>query len=212
LLTGGYSAIAGHLAGHLRTPCWGLVSQFRPYRGLCRTHGWVSTHRSAIVLQSSEGGPPCARSEGFVVLPVFRRGLPADPPKMFSSEFLFLAASCLQPLVVGFAAFAGLGRQATSADLAQSLATVDQKLGAFRFYECASYSRLGSLLRYNISFFSILVAFIIYDVDFIFLFSELLMLSGYGAACWFVLAFFVLCLVVGLWYDYSAVGYSWYAS
>jgi NADH:ubiquinone oxidoreductase subunit 3 (subunit A) len=132
--------------------------------------------------------------------------------KMFSSEFLILATSCLQPLVIGLVAFSGLGRQIASADLAQSLATVNQKLGAFRFYECASYSRLGSLLRYNVSFFSILIAFIIYDIDFIFLVSEVLMLSGYGAACWFAFSFFILCLVVGLWYDYSSVGYSWYAS
>lgn len=132
--------------------------------------------------------------------------------KMFSSEFLLLAVSCLQPLIIGFVAFLGLGRQVGSTELAQSLATVNQKLGAFRFYECAGYSRLGSLIRYNISFFSILIAFIIYDIDFVFFVSEVLMLSGYGALCWTVFLFFMLCLVVGLWYDYCSVGYSWYVA
>jgi NADH:ubiquinone oxidoreductase subunit 3 (subunit A) len=175
----------------------------------CRSPGAYGRLRHPRPLGADLFAPPLA------VRPC---GVPEDAgfqprsPKMFSSEFLILSASCLQPLVIGVVAFFGLGRQIASADLAQSLATVNQKLGAFRFYECAGYSRLGSLLRYNISFFSILIAFIIYDIDFIFLVSEVLMLSGYGAACWFALSFFILCLVVGLWYDYSSVGYSWYAS
>jgi NADH:ubiquinone oxidoreductase subunit 3 (subunit A) len=57
-------------------------------------------------------------------------------------------------------------------------------------------------------FFSIVIAFIIYDVDFVFFFSEVFMLANYGFIAYWVLSCFLLLMFVGLWYDYFILGFS----
>ena len=69
--------------------------------------------------------------------------------KMAISELLLLILSCAQPAIIGLLAFVGLGRQVSSKDLAQSLSSMHQKLGVYRFYECATYSRLNGLAKYQ---------------------------------------------------------------
>lgn len=118
--------------------------------------------------------------------------------KMGLTELALIALSCSQPIIIGLLAFMGLGRQVSSSDLAQSLSSMHQKLGNYRFYECATYSRLGSLVRYQISFFSVLIAYVVYDVDLVFFVSEAIMLSSYGIVGYCLLAFFILCMVIGL--------------
>lgn len=129
--------------------------------------------------------------------------------QMAVSELSLLILSCSQPAIVGLFAFIGLGRQVSSKDLAQSLSSMHQKLGVYRFYECATYSRLNGLVKYQISFFSIVVAYIVYDIDLVFFVAEVVMVPHYGLVCLLIMAFFFMCLLVGLWYDYVSVGYSW---
>ena len=118
--------------------------------------------------------------------------------KMAISELLLLILSCAQPAIIGLLAFVGLGRQVSSKDLAQSLSSMHQKLGVYRSYECATYSRLNGLVKYQISFFSIVVAYIVYDIDLVFFVAEVVMVPHYGLVCLLVMAFFFLCLIVGL--------------
>ena len=75
---------------------------------------------------------------------------------------------------------------------------VRNQTSAFRFFECAAYSRLGSRLHYNIQTFSICLAFLLYDIDLFFFFAEATHLDTNGALDLCIMAVFLLLFMAGL--------------
>jgi len=80
-------------------------------------------------------------------------------------------------------------------------------LAAFRFYECATYSRLSSAFVYPISFTLVLCAYVIYDVDLALFLSEVLLLSDAGLAEVSIFGMLVVFTAAGLLFDYRLSGY-----
>lgn len=128
---------------------------------------------------------------------------------MSSVEFVLGYVACFQPLVIGLAAFIGLGRFAPAGATSAHISTTRNSLSAYRFFECATYSRLGSRLNYNVQTFSICMAFLLYDLDLFFFLPEASHLESNGPLELFAIAVFLAFFVVGLWFDYTRFGFEW---
>ena len=125
---------------------------------------------------------------------------------MFSFEFLILCISCFQPLVLGILVFIGIGNITTKIFLNKA-GSIRSKLSSFRFYECATYSRLTSMVVYGSQFFSIFLAFLIYDVDLIFILAEVIFFADYSIDDLLVLSVFILLFICGVMYDKYTTGF-----
>jgi len=126
---------------------------------------------------------------------------------MFTLEMFVLFLASFQPIAIGVLAYIGLGRVA-SRELLNSFGGVREKVAAYRFYECAAYSRLTQLVRYGIPFLSLCLAYIVYDVDIMLLIAEMPVVVHYGVVEIYALLLFIALFILALWYDYRALGYS----
>jgi NADH:ubiquinone oxidoreductase subunit 3 (subunit A) len=120
---------------------------------------------------------------------------------MSTLEFALLALACFQPLIIGTIAFYGVGRVMDLGGVDQRLSSIRSRISGFRFYECATYSRLTGMLAYGSQVFSILIAYLIYDVDLLFFFAEAMFLADYGVTEFCVLSTFMALFVLGVSFD-----------
>lgn len=117
--------------------------------------------------------------------------------------------SVTQPLCVGALAYVGLAKSLSRAGLGSTISARRERLASFRFYECATYSRLSSTFAYPISFTLVLCAYLIYDVDLALFLSEVLLLADTGLSEVVIFATLVVFTVAGLLFDYRLSGYGW---
>lgn len=122
-------------------------------------------------------------------------------------EVTLLVISVTQPLCVGALAYVGLSRSLARSGLGSVVSARRERLAAFRFYECATYSRLSSAFVYPISFTLVLCAYVIYDVDLALFLSEVLLLSDAGLAEVSIFGMLVVFTAAGLLFDYRLSGY-----
>jgi len=122
-------------------------------------------------------------------------------------EIVSFVVSASQPLCVGAVAYLGLVRSVSRSSILNTLGSRRDRLASFRFYECATYSRLTSAFVYPISFVAVLCAYIVYDVDLSLFLCELLLLGDAGFLEYFTLIVLVFFTVAGLVYDYKVCGY-----
>jgi NADH:ubiquinone oxidoreductase subunit 3 (subunit A) len=128
---------------------------------------------------------------------------------MSAVEVTTMILSVTQPLCVGLFAYVGLARALARSGFGSTLSSRRERLAAFRFYECATYSRLASAFVYPLSFTMVLCAYVIYDVDLALFLCEVLLLADAGLVELFAFSMLTGFTVVGLVYDYRASGYSW---
>ena len=117
---------------------------------------------------------------------------------------LFL--SCVQPLIVGHLTLGGISRIVNTDSLFSKGGNVRNKSVVSRLYECATYSKLSSLFVYNINNSALLIAYLIYDVDLIFMLPEASAVLILSAFEFYVLLVFVLLLVIGVVFDLNKGG------
>jgi len=127
---------------------------------------------------------------------------------MFSFEFLIIFISCFQPLLIGILVFVGVGR-IFNKTVFNKLGSIRSKLSSFRFYECATYSRLSSMVVYGSQFFTIFLAFLVYDVDLIFILPSTILSSDYSIDDLVLLLIFILLFIAGMSYDKKNTNFSW---
>lgn len=128
---------------------------------------------------------------------------------MSSMEFVLGYVACFQPLVIGLAAFVGLGRLVPSSATSAHTGTSRNHLSAYRFFECATYSRLGGRLSYNMQTFSVCMAFLLYDLDLFFFLPEAAHLESNGPLELAVIGVYLAFFAAGLWFDYTRFGFEW---
>ncbi len=127
---------------------------------------------------------------------------------MSALEIFLILVSVTQPLCVGAFAYLGLARTLSRSGLGSIVGSRRERLAAFRFYECSTYSRLSSAFVYPLSFTLVLCAYIIYDVDLALFLCEALLLADAGLAEVSIFAALLAFTVVGLLFDYRLSGYS----
>jgi NADH:ubiquinone oxidoreductase subunit 3 (subunit A) len=128
---------------------------------------------------------------------------------MGSLEFVLSLVACFQPLVIGALVVVGLGRLSPPLGAGGRAGGLRGSTSAFRFFECASYSRLSSRLHYNMQTFSICLAFLLYDIDLFFFFAESTHLDSNSIYELCLLAIFLGLFMFGLWFDYTRFGFEW---
>jgi NADH:ubiquinone oxidoreductase subunit 3 (subunit A) len=94
---------------------------------------------------------------------------------MHTQDFALMFLLTAQPLFLFCLLFLLTHRSLNQSSLFSRLFAIRQRTRSVRFFECAAHSRLVSQLRYSIQVLSLLVLFIIYDVDLLFFLSEALM-------------------------------------
>ena len=67
---------------------------------------------------------------------------------MSALEIFLILVSVTQPLCVGAFAYLGLTRTLSRSGLGSIVGSRRERLAAFRFYECSTYSRLSSAFVY----------------------------------------------------------------
>ena len=126
---------------------------------------------------------------------------------MSVSEIIFFAVSTSQPLCVGLLAYLGFFRTLARSGLSSVIAARRERLTAFRFYECATYSRLSSSFTYPLSFITVLCSYLVYDVDLSLFLCEVLLVTDAGAAEFVIFTALTVFTILGLTYDYKLGGY-----
>jgi len=106
--------------------------------------------------------------------------------------------ACFQPLVIGLIVMLGVGRFTPMGAHSAFTGGVRNNTTAFRFFECATYSRLGSQLHYNVQVFSICLAFLLYDVDLFFFLAEAVHLDSNSLYEVALLGVFILLFIFGV--------------
>lgn len=127
---------------------------------------------------------------------------------MFSTEFVIMVLFYCQNILAGLLIAKGLKKLMHSEGSQGIVTNRKSNISSYRFYECATNSRGGASLRYYLGFTTLICAFIIYDVDLIFFFSEMVLLVDYGITETFIFFIFVFFFIIGLWMDYRRVGFS----
>lgn len=128
---------------------------------------------------------------------------------MFGLELIVFVVSLTEPLIIGALMFISLGRIMSSESVSSLVASVRSSSSPYKFYECASYTRLTSLVALNTPFLVIMLAYVIYDVDVVLLISEVSLCASFGLRELIVLALYFYFFIVGLYLDFCLCGYSW---
>lgn len=127
---------------------------------------------------------------------------------MFGLEFLLLIVVSFEPALIGLLVFIGLGREVGINNILKLIYSSRASSTPYRFYECASYSRLAPVVVYSLPFILVLLAYLIYDVDFILLVSESSLASTFGLYETGVLICYIYFFGLGLLIDYVVSGYA----
>ena len=125
---------------------------------------------------------------------------------MASLDLVMFLLGGLQPAVVGSVLFLTLRKAITpngSALRSHKAAEAPQA------YECATVARLPNLLAYGVFFLSLLVAYLVYDVDLVFFFIAPTLAPVFAAVDLVTMGFFLLCFVVGVFFDVRVFSVGW---
>lgn len=124
---------------------------------------------------------------------------------MINLDSLLTVLALIQPLLLGTLVILGVGRQ-FNLDGYKVYGAIRQRNQPSRLYECATYSRLSAKLSYEPNTLGLIGAYLIYDVDLIFLLAECAMLTALTISDVGAIIIFVSCLVLALCYDFKEDG------
>lgn len=117
---------------------------------------------------------------------------------MADLEFFIALCMFMQPPFFGFIFFSVTRSGVASRFFFSYLKTTRRRFKSVKFFECAVYSRLINHIQYDVFVLSFCVLFVLYDVDLIFFFTEVVCLDGWSfvEAAFVFFNFFL--LLVGL--------------
>jgi NADH:ubiquinone oxidoreductase subunit 3 (subunit A) len=128
---------------------------------------------------------------------------------MGQGEFLLLFVVYAQPPVLGFALVSLSWGSLAEGGRLGFLGGARRRPKSIKFFECATYSRAGGRISYDLSTISLALVFILYDLDLIFFFSEATGVIGWGLVEWSLVCAYLLFFIVGVWYDKLRGGLGW---
>ena len=114
--------------------------------------------------------------------------------------------SCFQPIIIGFLAIVGVFNQFTSSSLFKKNNAHRQKITSTRLYECSTNYRLAHFIVFEINAIGVVLAYLIYDVDFIFFLAETTTMPYYSLSNLCLFSYFFFLFVVGLVIDNKLFG------
>lgn len=91
----------------------------------------------------------------------------------------------------------------------ENISNVKKKRKSIKFFECSVYSRLINYYKYDIHCLIFCILFILYDVDLVFFFSEVIFLDNWSILNFFLFYVYVLFFIIGFWYDFERYSLYW---
>lgn len=128
---------------------------------------------------------------------------------MFLFDTIIIFLSMIQPILIGHLALFGLMKVTNFGNLNTNLSGIRSKFLVSRVYECATYSKLSSLFTYSLNTLSVLLVFLIYDIDLIFFFSEISLILTFGFAEILVILILIILFVFAICFDNKGDMFSW---
>lgn len=120
---------------------------------------------------------------------------------MFSFEYLLIILSNFQFLYLVYLLFVSLKRLFYLDNFFKLFFNSNKNNTNTRLYECATISRKNNFFVYSVNFLSLIISYLIYDVDLLFFFSEATVLSTLNLDECLYLILFVFFFYVGLFFD-----------
>lgn len=128
---------------------------------------------------------------------------------MLGLDFALVALLYAQPPFLFLLLVTCLSRRALAWVASGQQRGLRKRLLGVRFFECATRGRLHGSFRYDTSALALFVLFIVYDVDFFFLFSETTAVDVWSVEQLALLGACFLLFAGGLLYDIRQSGALW---
>lgn len=126
---------------------------------------------------------------------------------LFDLTIVFISA--FQPIVIGYLSLLSIYNLVSYDFFFFSTQGSDISLLNSRVYECSTYSRLNNMFSYDINTISLLLAFLVYDVDFIFFFAETSVIFNLTILDFFIFLVFLVLFIFGILFDVKLGNLSW---
>lgn len=120
---------------------------------------------------------------------------------MLTADILFLIFCLLQPPFIGMLLFSLTKQGLLNKQVFSQVRFMRKKLKGSRYFECATQPRLIGRLTYDIQVLSFILIFIVYDVDLIIFFSEIVAYDIWSSTQCFLFLLYAFFFFAGLYYD-----------
>lgn len=128
---------------------------------------------------------------------------------MMDFDFSLMLIFYVQPPVLAYVIFLLTRNFIFNFSWFENLSFIKKKRKSIKFFECSVYSRLINYYQYDIHCLIFCVLFILYDVDLIFFFSEVIFLDNWSLFNFFIFFIYILFFVIGFWYDFERYSLYW---
>lgn len=128
---------------------------------------------------------------------------------MCYTDLLITILSCFQPIIIGFLAIVGIVNQFSTSAFFKKNNSHRQKTTSTRLYECSTNYRLAHFVIFEVNAMGIVLAYLIYDIDFIFFLAETTTIANYSFTNFFLLLYFFFLFLIGLVLDNKIFGIKW---
>lgn len=124
-------------------------------------------------------------------------------------DLLILICSCFQPIIIGYLVFIGMGLQFSIFSFFFKNTAINFKNSSTRLYECSTNYRLAHLVLFELNALGVVLAYLVYDVDFIFFLSEIPLFNYYSNLSWLLYLYLFALFLLGLCVDFQLFGIKW---
>jgi NADH:ubiquinone oxidoreductase subunit 3 (subunit A) len=125
---------------------------------------------------------------------------------MSSLSIILVVLSALQPVVIGHLVIVGFGRLLNSDSEFDNYGNLRNKANVNRVYECATNSKAASKTPITLNTTTLLLTYLVYDVDLIFLLPMLVLVSYVTLVELLTVFIFIALFLIGLAVDFKKGG------
>lgn len=120
---------------------------------------------------------------------------------MNTFEFFFIFLSNFQFLYLIYLLFLSIKRVSFLDNFFNLFFISNKNNTNTRLYECATVSRKNNLFTYSVNFLSLIISYLVYDVDLLFFFSEVTIVSSLSLDEFLYFFLFIYFFIIGLFFD-----------
>lgn len=128
---------------------------------------------------------------------------------MFNFDTTIIILASVQPLLIGLLVTLSFNNLFFNSKFYKYYNNIRNKTTTTKLYECSTYSRLNNKYTYGVQTISMCLAYIIYDVDVIFFFSESTQFLEYSFSEFWILFMLFFFFLLGIFFDYKKLTFNW---
>jgi NADH:ubiquinone oxidoreductase subunit 3 (subunit A) len=128
---------------------------------------------------------------------------------MLDFDFILSLISYIQPPILTYIIFFFTKNFIFNFSWFEQLSFIKKKKKSIKFFECSVYSRLINYYHYDIHCLIFCILFILYDVDLIFFFSEIIFFDTWSFLEILIFIAYIGFFIIGFWYDFERYVLYW---